>query len=85
MAGREGFISNALLLYKSRQKAGDHQNEMGSKNYGRRLKTMLILNSPPNSILVIDNASQHNVQTDHLLTRNSERMKLKPDYWKQPG
>jgi hypothetical protein len=62
--GRAGFISNALLIYKSRQKTGDYHNEMDSKNYARWLKTMLIPNLPLKSILVIDNASYHNIQTD---------------------
>jgi hypothetical protein len=61
---RAGFISNALLIYKSRQKTGDYHNEMDSKNYARWLKTMLIRNLPPKSILVIDNASYHNIQAD---------------------
>ncbi|KDR17971.1 hypothetical protein L798_08075 [Zootermopsis nevadensis] len=35
--GRAGFISNALLKYKSRQKTGDH-NEMDNKNYACLVK-----------------------------------------------
>jgi hypothetical protein len=75
--GREGFISNALLIYKSRQKTGDYHNEMDSKNYARWLKTMLMPNLPPKSILVIGNASYHNIQTDKPPTSNPKKDEMK--------
>jgi hypothetical protein len=40
------------------------------------IKTMLITNLLPNSILVIDNASYHNIQTDKL-TSNSKKDEMK--------
>jgi hypothetical protein len=36
--GRVGFISRALLIYKSSQKTGDYHNEINNKTYSRSLK-----------------------------------------------
>jgi hypothetical protein len=54
--GTAGFISNVLLIYKSRQNTEDYHNGMDTKNYACSLKTMLIPNLPPKSVLVINNA-----------------------------
>ena len=54
--GRLGFIPNALLIYRSQQKTGDLHKEMNAENYIKQLRTMLIPNLPPNSVLVIVNS-----------------------------
>lgn len=69
---RDGFISHALLIYKSRQKTGDYNNEKDSTNY----ETMLIPNLAPNSILVIDNASYHYIQRDKLHSPTLEKQQF---------
>ena len=69
--GRFGFIPNALLIYKSQVKTGDFHKEMNTDNYVKWLRTMLIPNLPPNSVLVIDNASYHNTQLERSPTSNS--------------
>jgi hypothetical protein len=50
---------------------------MGSQNYVRWLYTILIPNLPPNSILVIDNASYRNTQTDKPPTSNTKEDEMK--------
>jgi transposase len=71
------FISDTLIMCVSRQETGDYHKEMYSTNYAHWLKTMLIPNLPPNCVLVIDNASYHNVQTDKLLTSNLKKDEMK--------
>jgi hypothetical protein len=39
--GRAGFVSKALLIYKSRQKTGYYHNKLDSKNYAHWLKKYL--------------------------------------------
>jgi hypothetical protein len=75
--GRARFISKTLHTYKSRQKTGNYHSEMDSTNYACWLKTMLIPNLALNYILVINNASYHNIQTDnrqHLTQQQSESL-----------
>lgn len=69
--GRYGFVPNALLVCKSKQKTGDYHQEMNTENYVKWLRSMLITNLLPNSVLVIDNASYHNTQIDKPPTSNS--------------
>ena len=54
--GKSSFVSNALLIYKSGVKKSDFHKEMNTKNY-----VMLIPDLPSRSVLVIGNASYHNI------------------------
>jgi len=73
-AGSEnGFISNALLMFKSGTKSGDYHHEMNFDNYERWLKTKLMPNLPPNSVLVVDNAPYHNAQLNPAPTSSSRK------------
>ena len=62
--GAAGFVENALLIFKSGLKTGDYHDDMNHKNYFKWLNEKLIPNLPPNSVLVIDNASYHNVTVE---------------------
>jgi hypothetical protein len=72
--GRVGFISDALLIYKSRQKTGDYHSEMGIKNYSCWLKTMLIPSLSPNSMHL---SSYCTIWRDKLPASNSKKDKIK--------
>lgn len=60
--GEQGFVPNALLTYKSGMKSGDYHDDMNHDNYVRWLEKQLIPNLKPQSVVVMDNASYHNVQ-----------------------
>ena len=66
-----GFVPNALAIFKSNQKTGDYHVAMNNENYVLWLKKQLIPNLPPNSVLVIDNASYHNAQLNKPPTSTS--------------
>jgi hypothetical protein len=51
-----GFIPNALLMFKSVSKSEDYRHEINFHNYERWLTTKLIPNLLPNSVLVVGNA-----------------------------
>lgn len=57
----EGFIKNGLLIFKSERKTGDFHDKMNSSNYIKWLNNKLISNLSDKSLLVLDNASYHNV------------------------
>lgn len=60
-ATNEGFIKNGLLIFKSERKTGDFHDKMNSSNYIKWHNNKLIPNLPNKSLLVLDNASYHNV------------------------
>lgn len=64
--GEFGFINNALLIYKSSQSSGDYHNEMNGENFQKWMKEKLIPNLPCNSVIVMDNTSYHNCQTNKM-------------------
>lgn len=71
--GSNGFVPNAMLVYKSSQKCGDYHHDMNFNNYEKWLKEKLIPNLPSNSVVVIDNAPYHNVQLNPAPTSNSRK------------
>uniref|UniRef100_A0A6P7H399 Uncharacterized protein LOC114345581 n=1 Tax=Diabrotica virgifera virgifera TaxID=50390 RepID=A0A6P7H399_DIAVI len=50
---------------------------MNYENYKKGLQEMLIPNLPPRSVLVVDNASYHNVQAEKCLTMSSTKSVMK--------
>jgi hypothetical protein len=73
-AGSEkSLIPNALLMFKSGDKSGDYHHEMNFDNCERWLKTKLIPNLLPNSVLAMDNAACHNVQLNPAPTSSSQK------------
>lgn len=60
--GENGFIPNALLIFKSGSQTPDN-DEMNQEDFSKWLQEKLIPNLPPKSVVVIDNASYRNVKT----------------------
>ena len=50
---------------------------MNSENFTHWLQTQLIPNLPPNSVLVVDNASYHNTQDDKRPTTSNNKTDIK--------
>ena len=51
--GETGFISNALLMFKSGFKKGDYHNDMNYENYEKWVSEMLIPNLNKNSVVAV--------------------------------
>lgn len=68
-----GFVDNALLIFKSGQKSGDYHECMNFTNYKKWLTEQLIPNLPPQTVLVIDNASYHNKQINPAPNSSSKK------------
>lgn len=56
--GEQGFVPNALAMWKAGKKTGDHHENMENE----KGQYLLIPNLQPHTILVIDNANFHNKQ-----------------------
>lgn len=71
--GEEGFVPNALAMWKAGIKSGDYHDNMNSKNYMQWVKNQLVPNLKPNTVLVIDNAGYHNSELNKAPTSNSRK------------
>lgn len=73
----EGFLPNSLLMFKSTSKLGDYHDDINFTDYERWLKTKLIPNLKPYSVVVIDNAAYHNTIKDPAPTSESSKVDMK--------
>jgi hypothetical protein len=60
--GENGFVPNALEMWKSQQAAGDYQHNKNQANYEKWVKDKLTPNLPAEGVFVTDNMSYHNVK-----------------------
>jgi len=67
---KNGFIEGAQLVYKASCSTSDYNNEMSAAIFTKWLTEKLILNLPPKSAIVIDNASYHIVRVEKCPTTN---------------
>lgn len=69
-AGTEnGFVPGADLIYYGK-KNGDYHDEMDGKMYQQYFTDKLLPNIPPNSVIVMDNASVHSVKSEKIPTKS---------------
>lgn len=62
-AGNEnGFVKDGLVIFVSGTKSGDYHDDMNWTNFSTWVRNHLLPNLPPNSVLVVDNASYHNTK-----------------------
>jgi len=71
--GEHGFILNALLIFGCGSKSGDYHDNMNHANYKKWLQEKLIPNLESKSVIVVDNASYHNVQLNQHPTSNARK------------
>jgi hypothetical protein len=60
-------------MFKSVTKSGDYHHEMNFDNYERWLKTKLIPNLPPNSVLLMYSTAYHNIRLNQAPTSSSQK------------
>lgn len=71
--GENGFVPNALAMWKAGIKSGDYHDNMNNTNYINWVKNQLLPNLQEKTVLVIDNANYHNKQIDKAPTSNSRK------------
>lgn len=79
--GEEGFVRNALLIFRSKQKTGDYHNDMNFDNFSKWVQQKLLPNLCEKCVIVLDNASYHNVQKNKK--PNSASTKQQIQEWLQ--
>jgi len=62
---KDGWVPNAKMVFKSTKKTGDYHGQMNQELFTKWFKEKLIPNIPGNSLIVMDNASYHNILSPH--------------------
>jgi transposase len=62
---RSGWVPGAKLVFKSTRKTGDYHGQMNSDLFQKWFVEMLLENIPPNSLIIMDNASYHNTLAEY--------------------
>lgn len=58
---KDGWVPNAKLTYKSTKKTGDYHGQVNHELFSKWFQDKLLPNIPKNSLIIMDNASYHNV------------------------
>jgi len=66
---KEGWTPNAKLVFKSSKKTGDYHANMNSEKFSAWFEEKLLKNIPENSLIIMDNASYHNVFTEEAFPK----------------
>lgn len=61
---KNGWIPKAKTVFKSTRRTGDYHGQMNAELFQKWFTEQLIPNIPKNSIIVMDNASYHNILSD---------------------
>jgi len=59
VGSKNGFLSGCELVFRGKNIENDYHTEMNSTVFEDWVKTKLLVKLPPNSIIVMDNASYH--------------------------
>ncbi len=73
---KDGFVPNALLCFQSKQGKADYHDEMDGDVFFTWFQTQLLPNIPPHSIILMDNASYHSVQSQKTPTLSSRKAEM---------
>lgn len=77
---KSGWVSGAKVVFKSTRKTGDYHGQMNWDLFKKWFTDMLLPNIPENSLIIMDNASYHNILSEHS-PPTSQSSKLKIREW----
>ena len=75
--GVEGWVEGADLVFKSKTNLADYHDEMNNQHVMEWLTQQLLPNVPPNSVIVLDNATYHSKLKDKPPTTANKRDEIK--------
>ncbi len=76
---RDGWVSNAQLIFEAKRKTGDYHGQMNWDNFSEWFAEQLLPDIPENSIIIMDNASYHNTAEESSFPKSDAR---KEKLWK---
>jgi len=62
---KNGWVPEAKLTFKSTKKTGDYHGQMNQELFTKWFRDKLLPNIPEGSLIIMDNASYHNVLSSH--------------------
>ena len=74
--GENGWIPNTTLIFRSKKNTGDYHDEMTADHFEEWFGTKLLPNVPPNSLIVMDNASYHSRRSDPVPVKSWTKQKM---------
>ncbi|WP_457551843.1 hypothetical protein [Desulfobacula sp.] len=75
---KSGWVPGAKLVFKSTRKTGDYHGQMNWDLFKKWFTEMLLPNIPENSLIIMDNASYHNLLSENSPpTPQSSKQKIK--------
>jgi transposase len=75
---KDGWVLGAKKVFKSTRKTGDYHGQMNAQQFQKWFLEMLLPNIPPNSIIIMDNASYHKALTEDsapIATSSKEKIR----------
>jgi hypothetical protein len=72
----QGWVNGTKLVFQAKRKTGDYHDQMNWDNFSKWFIHQLLPNIPKNSIIIMDNASYHNVLVDDAFPTSKT---LKPE------
>ena len=62
---KNGWVPRAKLTFKSTKKTGDYHGQMNQELFTKWFREMLLPNIPEGSLIIMDNATYHNILSVH--------------------
>ena len=77
---RDGWVSNAKLVFKASKKTGDYHSNMNCEVFTEWFEKYLLKNIPAKSLIIMDNASYHNVLVEEAFPKKNHSVKRLQDW-----
>ena len=62
---KNGWVPGAKIVFKSTRKTGDYHGQMNGELFKKWFSNKLLPNIPQNSMIIMDNASYHNILAEY--------------------
>jgi transposase len=70
---QDGWVDGAQLVFEAKKRTGDYHGQMNWSNFSKWFRDQLLSSIPPKSLIILDNASYHNVYVDDLFPNKSSK------------
>jgi hypothetical protein len=80
---RQGWVDGAKLVFQAKRRTGDYHGQMNFENFRRWFVDQLLPQIPAASLIVIDNASYHDVYLDGMFYPTTSSKKAELQSWLQ--
>ncbi len=72
---KDGWVPDSKLVFKASKKTGDYHTNMNWDNFSKWFQEKLLKNIPKKSLIIMDNASYHNVFAEEAFPKKSHSAK----------